>query len=442
MVSTGGLIINTLESLLNICNEIKNTSATLDKQKILSREKDNKDFTEMLKFVYDKNTVTGIDKKKLNKDIDSDEIEYDTVDEFSELYDYLKENNTGKDCDICTCLDFINNWCINEEQENFVKSLITKDLVIGINTKIINKVYGDSFIKEWQVQQAYLIDDHPLKPNEWFAISRKANGTRCTFYKGKLLSRQNKEFKGMNHIKKAISDLGLDSFFIDGELIRKNIDNISENENLRIGTGIINTDSDENKTDIQYIIFDIFPLDHFIDEDHSQEKYSVRLQYLNYLDEYLKEKMPEPFPTLSVIERFYHGYNQSKIKYYLNQMDSEGKEGCMINKDVQYQCKRHAGILKVKTFHTVDLKIVGYKEHKNRNRLGSFIVDYKGNNLSVPGYTYEESVDFWNKRDKMLGKIIEVKYKDISTNKDTGLESLQFPVFVMVREDKDTESYN
>ena len=114
----------------------------------------------------------------------------------------------------------------------------------------------------------------------------------------------------------------------------------------------------------------------------------------------------------------------------------------MINKDVQYLCKRHAGILKVKTFHTVDLRIIGYKEHKNKNRLGSFIVDYKGNSLNVPGYTYDESIEFWNKRNEMIGKIIEVKYKDVSTNKDTGLESLQFPVFVTVREDKDTESYN
>ncbi len=432
---------NTLENLLSISNEIKNVSATSDKQAILRREKHNKDFTDMLKFVYDKTIVTGIDKKKLNKATD-EKIECAVINNLSELYDYLKKNNTGRDCDIAACQDFIDNQCDNVEQENFVKSIITKDLVIGINTKVINSIYGDAFIKEWQVQQAYLIDDHPLKPNEWFAISRKANGTRCTFYRGRLLSRQNKEFKGLNHIKKAIYDLGLDSYFIDGEIIRKNIDNMSENENLRIGTGIINTDSDEDKTEIQYIIFDIFPLNHFLDENRSLETYAQRLQYLNYLDQYLKEKLPGPFPTLSVIERFYHGYDQSKIKYYLHKMDEEGKEGCMINKDVQYLCKRHAGILKVKTFHTVDLKITGYKEHKNRNRLGSFIVDYKGNSLNVPGYTYDESIEFWNKRNEMIGKIIEVKYKDVSTNKDTGLESLQFPVFVTVREDKDTESYN
>lgn len=394
----------------------------------------------MLKFVYDKNIVTGIDKKKLDKDIGIEE--HDTVSTLSELYNYLEENNTGKDCDIATCLDFINNNCINSNQISFVKSIITKDLVIGINTKIINKVYGKDFIKEWQVQQAYLIDDHPLKENEWFAISRKANGTRCTFYKGKLLSRQNKEFKGLNHIKKAIQDLYLDSFFIDGELVRKNIDNISENENLRIGTGIINSDSDKDKTDIQYIIFDVFPLSSFVNEEYSKETYAERLQYLDYLDNYLKEKMPEQFPTLSVIERFYHGYDQSKIQYYLDQMDKEGKEGCMVNKNVPYQCKRHSGILKVKTFHTVDLKVIGYKEHKQKNRLGSFVVNYKGNELAVPGYTQEESINFWNKRDSMIGKIIEVKYKDVSTNKDTGLESLQFPTFVTVREDKNEESYN
>ena len=44
----------------------------------------------------------------------------------------------------------------------------------------------------------------------------------------------------------------------DGELIRKNIDNLSDSENFRIGTGIINSD-DTDKSCIEFVLFDCLP---------------------------------------------------------------------------------------------------------------------------------------------------------------------------------------
>ena len=42
-------------------------------------------------------------------------------------------------------------------------------------------------------------------------------------------------------------------------------------------------------------------------------------------------------------------------------------------------------------------------------------------------------------QEAFLHKLVEVKYKDITSNKDTGLQSLQFPVFIRFRDtiDKD-----
>lgn len=48
---------------------------------------------------------------------------------------------------------------------------------------------------------------------------------------------------------------------------------------------------------------------------------------------------------------------------------------------------------------------------------------------------------FWQKRDDLTGTLCEVKYKEISQDKGTGLESLQFPVFVGLRTDKTEVSY-
>ena len=47
----------------------------------------------------------------------------------------------------------------------------------------------------------------------------------------------------------------------------------------------------------------------------------------------------------------------------------------------------------------------------------------------------DKSRDFiWQNREELIGRIAEVKYKEISKDKKTGLESLQFPVFVQIRE--------
>ena len=39
-----------------------------------------------------------------------------------------------------------------------------------------------------------------------------------------------------------------------------------------------------------------------------------------------------------------------------------------------------------------------------------------------------------NNRDKIIGRVIEVKYNEVTTDKKTGLESLQFPVYCGLRE--------
>ena len=74
--------------------------------------------------------------------------------------------------------------------------------------------------------------------------------------------------------------------------------------------------------------------------------------------------------------------------------------------------------------------------------LGAVIVDYKGNSVNVgSGFDEAERVELWKNPDRLIGKIATIKYKEVSKNKDTGLESLQFPVWNGLREDKDEVSY-
>ena len=125
-------------------------------------------------------------------------------------------------------------------------------------------------------------------------------------------------------------------------------------------------------------------------------------------------------------------------------MVEEDKEGLMVNLDVPYKCCRHNGILKVKRFYTMDLPIIGYEEGGGRlsGTLGALVLDYKGNEVKVgSGFSDEQRQLYWKQKDDLIGMLCEVKYKEISTDKRTNAESLQFPVFVALRTDKNEVNY-
>lgn len=148
--------------------------------------------------------------------------------------------------------------------------------------------------------------------------------------------------------------------------------------------------------------------------------------------------------TLRVLPVLYQGDDQLVIDKLLGQMVAEDKEGLMLNTDVPYKRTRHKGILKIKRFYTMDLKIIGYEEGTGRleGTLGALVLEYKGNTVKVgSGFTDEQRTEFWANRNDIIGSLCEVKYKEISSDKNTGLESLQFPVFVQMRFDKSEVSF-
>ena len=74
--------------------------------------------------------------------------------------------------------------------------------------------------------------------------------------------------------------------------------------------------------------------------------------------------------------------------------------------------------------------------------LGALVLDYKGNEVKVgSGFTDEQRATFWQGKNDLPGLLCEVKYKEISSDKNTGAESLQFPVFISIRTDKTEVSF-
>lgn len=446
-----------LQMLYNTCKELQNTSSTIEKQNLLKLYENDKLFTEILKFLLDPMIVTGISKKKINKTINPmslnislHEVTSNSLEEnLKNLLNYVKEHNTGTDIDIAYVQFYVKFLSEDEDIRQFLKSIITKSLKLGVDVKTVNKVYGKNFIPKLDIMLGTSIEKCKIPQDSWFSISQKLNGSRCFYYKGKLYTRQGKVYTGCKHIIKDIENLTsknrmfvepvYENYVFDGELILKD-NSLSDSEAFQKGVGIANSDK-ENKQELKLVIFDMLNQKEF-ELGKSVYNYKRRKEQLKDLRDLIANKK---FSNIEVVPMFYEGTDQSKIWEYLDYAEQNDMEGIMINLDTPYECKRTKNLIKVKKFYTLDLKIINAIEGDGRLKgtLGALVVDYKGNTVNVgSGFSDEQRKEFWKNKNNIIGRVIEVKYKEITKNKDTGLESLQFPVFVSLREKGKEISYD
>ena len=358
--------------VIKLFKQIQNTSSLNDKKAIISANKDNELFKKCLVFLLDGNVVTGISTAKIKKEIwlDSYVLRLDT---FEEVMDYLAENNTGTDLNVLTVQMFIR---ANAEYRDFYEEMVTKKFRLGIDKKGVNKAIPN-LIPTWDVQQAYPLDDKNMpKDGEWFALSQKLNGNNNGVLNGKCISRQGKEFIGMSHIIDDINKLSFKDMFFNGELIRKNVDNLPDDANFQIGTGVINSD-DTDKTCIKFVIYEMLPKEEFL---NGESKLTYKQRRKTYLDPLAEEIEKLGLENIEVVPILYEGTDKSKIQEWLDKADDMGWEGCMLNKDTKWKNKRNNGILKVKSFKHADILCTDVIEGdgKYKGTLGLIKCDYKG----------------------------------------------------------------
>ena len=423
-----------MKEVIKLFKQIQNTSSLNDKKAIISANKDNELFKKCLVFLLDGNVVTGISTAKIKKEIWLDRYVL-RLDTFEEVMDYLAENNTGTDLNVLTVQMFIR---ANAEYRDFYEEMVTKKFRLGIDKKGVNKAIPN-LIPTWDVQQAYPLDDKNMpKDGEWFALSQKLNGNNNGVLNGKCISRQGKEFIGMSHIIDDINKLSFKDMFFNGELIRKNVDNLPDDANFQIGTGVINSD-DTDKTCIKFVIYEMLPKEEFL---NGESKLTYKQRRKTYLDTLAEEIVALGLENIEVVPLVYEGTDKSKIQELLDKADNDGWEGLMLNKDTKWKNKRNNGILKVKSWKHADLLCTGVieGEGKNKGTLGSIECDYKGFKLGVPGFTDEMRDYYWNNPNEIIGKIVQIKYKGETKNKQGGI-SVQFPSFQCIRHDKTEPSY-
>lgn len=426
--------------LLKVYNQLKELSelkgSKLKSQWVkdnLSTQTDDNYFLELiLNIQFDTRITTNLAKRSMNKKVRvTPNREFNTL---QDLLGYILVGCTGTDLDIANVQNYINKIKLEHGDDIalFVENICIQNLKLGITEKAINESSGRNIIFSWEVQGGKSRDSMKLKDGETFALQLKLNGFRASFHRSTLKARSGINYIGFETIIQEIQTIFGEKYFIDGELIRNNIDNIPDNENFRKTASIVNSKGyTKEKEDIIFRIYDIIPIDEY-DNNHFTQKYiSERMEFIQSF----KDKM---LPHLEILPIDYVGNDITMIDQLLDKYDSMGLEGLMLYRDTTYKKAKHSGLIKIKSFKFSDLEILDwyYAEDtgKYKGMFGGFSVNYKGNTVDVGGgYTDEQREYFTQHADEYIGRIAEIKYKDESRDSKTGLYSIQFPIFQCIR---------
>ena len=421
-----------------IIKQLESTSSSNEKIKIMKKNKDNELFKKVLIYTYDKNLKFKVSKKSIKP--------RDGKSKWNDLFEMLDElSQSNINNDLKMNVNRFLGSIEDEEIRDLVIKILLKDLKCNISVKSINKAIN-GLIFDFQVMKASAYNDKTKEgiikkaKKQGYIMSIKRNGERGEVIKenGKVTikSRQNKLYENLVDLEKAFENMP-DNTFYEGELLAFEPNGKewkTSEDQFKLTNKILHTDGEKHGIYIE--LFDMIPLDDFKNGE-SKIKAKDRRKNIDELVDKINNEL------IHKAETIYQGTNTDLIQEKLEEVSNCSKhEGLMvILNDSIYESKRVNYHLKVKLWQTADLKVISLKESVEKpNTLGSLVVDFKGQEQGVSGISDSLKELWWNNPKEIIGRIIEVKYKAVTKDKE-GNESLQFCTFVRVREEGKEISY-
>lgn len=327
----------------------------------------------------------------------------------------------------------------------FLAPIVNRTLKLGIGKSLLDKVDTSPMLAKKYCGEVLKED---------VVVTEKLDGNRC-------IAKFNKdtglwEFNSRNG-KLMNVNFNMDGFdtnrIYDGEVMsRRQADLVLQRMYaIENGTDFMNVDTREaqllfnetsglinrksGKKDLIYNIFDIV-------DDTSD--YELRREAL--IDTFVEY---DPEYNIRLVPQLYKGKDVNKINELLDRIADMGGEGIMLNKlDRNYENKRTDALLKYKQVKHIDMLVtdVTYGNSKYDGLIGALcctiIVD-NGETISCKvgsGLSDDQRYKWALNPQDIIGKIVEIAYHEITSNKVTGDLSLRFPRLVRVREDKKTTS--
>ena len=433
--------------------DLCNTQGTNAKQTFVKNLVKNEEFIQSLKFLLRTDNPTGISSKKYDKWEDvsmfDDAFTPNLKGILSDLFDYLELNNTGRDTDIRWVHSFVNSWSECEEDKEFLRKIVCKDYPIGIDIKGVNKAIPN-LIPTWDVMLAdkFLdLDEKALNRiskngTRKFVLQEKLDGFRNTalfrFVKEgnsvKFMTRQGKPYERLVDLENALKNANITDGVFDGELILTDRNSIPSGEQYKATSKLV-TVKDADIHGVTMNVFDFVPMGEW-ESKEGKTPYSERYAMLEKI---FKENNLEPY--FHLVENIYEGNDLDVVMKELTKAKEKNWEGLMLRwVDSVYEFKRSKELLKVKPFQEMDVYIKGYEEGTNKNvgKLGAFIceIDHpEFGHLEMKvgsGYSDEDRVSYWEHKDELIGRVLEMQYFEVTSNADGG-KSVRFPVHKCIK---------
>ena len=410
-----------------IIKELETDNSRLFKEGVVEDNLYNLDFQEGLSMCLDPLITFGV-KQVPESEQDGNGLKWD---DFKKDVDLLIERERTGHAARDLIIDLMNS-AKKDQWNDWYRRILIKDLRCGVSEKTVNNV-AKRMDLEFKVPifSCMLAHDgakHPKKIKGDCLVEYKYDGVRVIAIvrngKATLYSRNGKIFHNFPHIENALSKSEYNNIVFDGEVMSDDFQALMKQVYRKSGA----------QTDDAYLaLFDILPLKEF-NEGKSKLNSIERKKELNKLSKSFEEAIK--LVDYEVIN-FDEKNGQDKFASMNKEALEKGFEGLMIKpNDNYYECKRSHAWLKIKPFIEVTLKIIDIQEGtgKHSGKLGAFHVegddDGKFFSLSVgSGLTDEEREKFWASKDKLIGRLVEIRADAITQSIEGEHYSLRFPRF-------------
>ncbi len=424
----------------NFLTELGISNSFSYKKEVLEKYKEDHDVRFMLKYVFDPYIVNGISRRKLRKSFDSiPETEIGS----KETLRTIAEMRTGNDEAIKLAKSFMNK--LNAEHRDLFSKIVSKNLPIGVGVLTINKIMGN-LIPTFNIMLAAKYEDNlDYIEGKEFTLTKKIDGGRIVMLKDegeiKFYTRAGQPYEGLIDLELEAIHLP-DNIMLDGEITLLDAGDLDSKEQYRQTMMI--TRKKGIKTGVKMLVFDMMPVSDFYSED-CPTPYEDRRKLLEsmFRNTTVNKSESTPFTFFELLPILYQGSDMTKIKTVLDEQIELGEEGIMLNiNEGKYAFNRTRDLIKVKKMHDVDLEVIELVSgtNANENKLGAFVVKYKGHEVRVgSGIDKETREEVWANKEDYIGRVIKVQYFEETTNQQGGV-SLRFPVFLGFRDDKEGDN--
>ena len=414
-----------------IIKELESNNSRLFKEDIIEKNLNYKEFQEGLAMCLDPLVTFGV-KQVPESEKNGNGLNWE---DFKNSANLLIERESTGHAARDLIIDLM-NLSKEDQWNNWYRRILIKDLRCGVSEKTVNNVAKKMNLKfRVPVFSCMLAHDgakHPKKIKGDCLVEYKYDGVRVIAIvkknKATLYSRNGKIFNNFAHIENALSKPEYNNIVFDGEVMSDDFQALMKQVYRKSGA---------NTEDAYLALFDMLPLKEF-NEGRSKLNSLERKQELNKLSKTFGSEIK--LVDYEIIN-FDNEQGQEKFSEMNKEALEKGFEGLMIKPNNNYyECKRSHAWLKIKPFIEVTLKVIDIQEGtgKHEGKLGAFSVegedDGKFFSLSVgSGLTDEQRDMYWADKDKLIGRLIEVRADAITKSIEGEHFSLRFPRFKSFR---------